>query len=94
MINFADWSFLRHLRSGDRVAVQIEDPFIQSFVRILLLSHHVKFCLEPPAFAGSSRLSVVPTGDCPKSATRLVAANSATGPFSVQLSLIAPATAP
>jgi hypothetical protein len=91
MINFADWSILRHLRSGDHVTVYIEDPFIQSFVRILLLSHHVKFCLEPPAFAGSSRLSIVPTRNCPNPTVRLVAEKSTQGPFAVQLSLIAPA---
>jgi hypothetical protein len=90
IINFADWSILRHLRSGDHVTVHIEDPFIQSFVRILLLSHHVKFCLEPPAFAGSSRLSIIPTGNCPNPTVRLVAEKSTQGPFAFQLSLIAP----
>jgi hypothetical protein len=45
-INFADWSFLRHLHQGDNVAVHVEDPFIQSFVRILLLSHRVNFVLN------------------------------------------------
>jgi hypothetical protein len=93
-INFADWSILRHLHVNDNVAVHIEDPFIQSFVRMLLLSHHVRFCLEPPAFDRSSRSSVIPTGICPKATVRLVVIKSSKGPFSFHLALIPPVATP
>ena len=93
-INFADWTILRHLHVNDNVAVHIEDPFIQSFVRMLLLSHHIRFCLEPPAFDRSSRASVILTGNCPKSTVRLVVIQSTKGPFPFHLALIPLVTTP
>jgi hypothetical protein len=89
-INFADWSFLAMLQSHDRVAVHIEDPFIQSFVRMLLISHHIQFCLEPPAFDRSSRSSIIPTGDCPRATAHLVVAKSTNAAFRVRLALMRP----
>jgi hypothetical protein len=93
-LNFADWSFLRHLQPRDNVAVHIEDPFIQSFVRMLLLSHGVKFYLEPPAFDRSSQSTVVPTGNCPNAGARLSLAKSIKGPFPYRLVLVRPVAAP
>jgi hypothetical protein len=93
-INFADWSFLRQLQPRNNVAVHIEDPFIQSFVRMLLLSHHVKFCLESPAFDRSSRSSVIPTENCQRATVRLVATKSTKGPYPVRLALVRPVTTP
>jgi hypothetical protein len=93
-INFADWSFLKLLQPQDNVAVQVEDPFIQSFVRMLLLSHQIRFCLEPPAFDRSSRSSVIPTGNCPNTTVHLIVRKSTKAPFAAQLALTRPVATP
>jgi hypothetical protein len=93
-INFADWSFLKLLQPHDTVAVHIEDPFIQSFVRMLLLSHQVRFCLEAPAFDRSSHSLIVPTGNCPKATVYLIVTKSSKEPFAAQLGLIRPVPTP
>jgi hypothetical protein len=93
-IDYDDWSSLHHLRPQDKVAVQIEDPFIQSFVRMLLLSHQIRFCLEPPAFDRSSQSSVIPIGHCPKATVRLTVAKSTNGPFPLHLALMRPVATP
>jgi hypothetical protein len=93
-INFADWSCLHELQRGDRVSVQIDDPVIQLFVRMLLLSHHVSFYLEPPAFSRSSRAIIVPLGPGPKTNARLTVTQSTSGQFANRLSLVRAAPNP
>jgi len=87
-INFANRSFLRRLHPSDKVAVQIEDPWIQYFVRMLLSSHHIKFCLEPPAFDGTAMPQpVVPTAHCSGATVLVTVTKSTKGPFPAQLTL-------
>jgi hypothetical protein len=86
-INFADWSFLRHVERTDKIRVRVEDPWSQLFARILLRTHRINFCLEGPAFDSASLASVVPMPPCPEATVSLSAAKATKGPFLLRLVL-------
>jgi hypothetical protein len=94
-INFADWSFLRHVERTDKIRVRIEDPWIQCFARMLLRAHRIRFCLEAPAFNGTRYPpSVVPTRPCPEATVWLSTAKATKGPFLLRLMLQRTVTSP
>src|SRR5208282_6826072 len=64
--NFGDWSFIRSFISTGVVALEIDDPWIQSFAKMLLISHHVPFCVRPPVYESREPSPVIaPIYECP-----------------------------
>jgi hypothetical protein len=49
--NFSDWKVLNEIGAQDEVRIEIEDPSIQSFVEMLLLSHNRRFYVAFPVYA-------------------------------------------
>jgi len=86
LVNFADWSFLHDLRTTDLVSIQIDDPWIQSFARMLLISNHIRVCLAEPVFEyRGAKPTTVPPEPCPESTCRLVSVKSTGEPFANRL---------
>jgi hypothetical protein len=54
--NFSDWKVLNEIGTQDEVRIEVEDPSIQSFAEMLLLSHNRRFSVAFPVYAyvGSS----------------------------------------
>jgi hypothetical protein len=46
--DFSDWMVLTEIGARDVVRVEIEDPWLQYFAQILLLSHNRRFCVASP----------------------------------------------
>lgn len=86
-IDYADWSVLQHLQRSDKVCVRIADPWIQRFVRILLLSNSIDFCAYPVFEEPLSPAMAVSIEPCPESTVRLTTENSTQGPFAAHLAL-------
>jgi hypothetical protein len=71
-VNFADWSFLKNLTPTERrITLQIDDLWIQCFVPMLLLSHDIRFCIEPPAFDDSSSGNTLHAPACEQPSARI-----------------------
>jgi len=49
--NFSDWKVLNEIGAQDEVRIEVEDPSIQSFVEMLLLSHNRRFYVAFPVYA-------------------------------------------
>jgi hypothetical protein len=46
--NFSDWTVLNEIGAQDEVRIEVEDPWLQYFVQMLLLSHNRRFCVACP----------------------------------------------
>jgi hypothetical protein len=46
--DFSDWTVLTEIRAQDEVRLEVEDPWLQYFAQILLLSHDRRFCVASP----------------------------------------------
>ena len=46
--NFSDWTVLNEIGAQDEVRIEVEDPWIQYFVQMLLWSHNRRFCVACP----------------------------------------------
>ncbi len=46
--DFSDWSVLNKIRTADKVRIEVEDPWLQYFAQMLLLSHNRRFCVACP----------------------------------------------
>ena len=46
--NFSDWSVLAEIGVQDEVRIEVEDPWLQYFAQMLLLSHNRRFCVSTP----------------------------------------------
>jgi hypothetical protein len=71
-IDFSDLNFLKKIQKQDRVIVQISDPWIQIFVRLLLLSKNIDFCVSSPVFVTAEPLNSASTQSCLNGTCRLV----------------------
>jgi hypothetical protein len=81
-VNFADWSFLESLTPTERqITLQIDDLWIQCFVRMLLLSHNIPFCIEPPVFDDSSSGNVLHPPSCGQPTLRVTAEEATRAKF-------------
>jgi hypothetical protein len=59
--NFSDWTVLNDVSARDKVRVDIDDPWIQCFVKMLLLSHSRNFCVSAPVYEVMVPLVVSPS---------------------------------
>jgi hypothetical protein len=58
---FSDWTVLNDIsEQNKKVRIDIEDPWIQSFVKMLLLSHDRNFCVSDPVYEFNVPLIVSP----------------------------------
>jgi hypothetical protein len=46
--DFSDWTVLTEIGAPDQVRVEVEDPWLQYFAQMLLLSHNRRFCVASP----------------------------------------------
>ena len=46
--NFSDWEVLTEIGEQDEVRIEVEDPWLQYFAQMLLLSHNRRFCVSTP----------------------------------------------
>ena len=63
--NFSDWTVLGEIGARDEVRIDAEDPFIQYFVKMLLLSHNRRFIVAPPVYENAYPLVVSPSAKDP-----------------------------
>jgi hypothetical protein len=46
--SFSDWTVLNEIGAQDEVRLEVEDPWLQYFAQMLLLSHNRRFCVATP----------------------------------------------
>jgi hypothetical protein len=46
--DFSNWTVLNEIGAQDAVRIEVEDPWLQYFVQMLLLSHNRRFCVATP----------------------------------------------
>jgi hypothetical protein len=46
--DFSNWTVLEEIGAQDKVRIEVEDPWLQYFAQMLLLSHHRRFCVAAP----------------------------------------------
>jgi hypothetical protein len=58
--NFSDWTVLTKIGKQDEVRMEVEDPWLQYFTQMLLLSHNRRFCVSTPVDEAGLRFATPP----------------------------------
>jgi hypothetical protein len=71
-IDFSDLDFLKKIQKQDHVMVEVSDPWVQVFLKLLLLSKNIDFCVSAPVLVTAEPLNIAPsTQPCASATCRL-----------------------
>ena len=71
--DFSDWMVLNEIGARDVVRIEVEDPWLQYFAQMLLLSHNRRFCVASPVDESGVPFATSPCATDPENFTcRLV----------------------
>jgi len=59
--NFSDWTVLNEIGAQDEVRIDVDDPWLQYFAKMLLLSHDRRFYVAAPVYENAVPLVVSPS---------------------------------
>jgi hypothetical protein len=70
--NFSDWTVLKQLGPQDKIRIDVEEPWIQYFAKMLLLSNEQRFCVSHPVTeTKESAVDSASTANCADATCRM-----------------------